>query len=166
MKKKAVSTVIASVMAIALVFALVAIVWGVIVPLVKEQLRGAESCSGIFDKVTINNMYTCYNSTSEELQFSINIGDIDVDEVLVSISIQGTTKSYRLTNEEQTIGDLKLYPSGSVSVKLPEKNSGLTYIATGFSSKPDLIKLAPVINGKQCEPTSSLYDIDDCQALI
>lgn len=163
--KRGISGVITAVIMIALVMALIVIVWSFIVPLVKDQLGDVESCFGVFGKVTINSMYTCYDSSLNNFQFSIKIKDIDVDEVVVSISGEGETKSYTLTNEEQNITGLGPYPSGSGSVKLPEKDAGLTYIATGFSSKPDLIKLAPVINRKQCEDSDSLSEIDDCQAL-
>lgn len=84
--KKAISGVIAAVIMIAVVMAAVIIVWGAVIPMVREQLKGTESCFGIFEKVTINSMYTCYNSSSNSFQFSINIGDIDVEKVIVSIS--------------------------------------------------------------------------------
>jgi len=84
MGKKGISGVIAAVIMIALVMAAVIIVWSVVIPLIKNQLTETESCFGIFGKVTINNMYTCHNSSSNNFQFSINIGDIDVDEVVVT----------------------------------------------------------------------------------
>lgn len=164
--KRGLSTVIATVILIALAMAVVMIVWSVIVPLVKNQLKQTESCFGNFGKITINSRYTCYNFSSNEFQFSINIGDVDVDEVVVSISGEGITKSFRITNEEQAISDLAPYPSGSGNVKLPEKNAGLTYIASGFTDKPDLIQIAPVINGKQCDVSDSLFEIDNCLSLI
>ena len=168
MKKKGISGVITAVIMIAVVMAAVVLVWGVVIPLIKNQLTETESCFGIFGEVTINSMYTCHNSSSNNFQFSINIGDIDVNEVLVSISGKGTMKSFEITNEEQTIANLANYSSGVFGtdlIKLPEKNAGLTYIASGFSEKPDLIQIAPVVKGKQCEISDSLSEIDDCSSL-
>jgi len=163
--KRGLSTVVATVILIALAMTIVMVVWGVVVPLIKNQLKQTESCFGVFEKVTIGSMYTCYDFSSNEFQFSIDIGDIDVDEVVVLISGEGITKSFRITNEEQVIPYLGYYLSDSESVKLPEKNAGLTYTARGFPDKPDLIQIAPVINGKQCEVSDSLSEIDNCLSL-
>jgi len=171
LNKKAISGIVTAVIMIALVMAAAIIVWAVVNNLVSEQLGEAESCFMIFGKVSINNRYTCYNSTENELQFSINIGDIDVDEVLVAISGEGTSKSFKISNTEQSIPNLINYPSGTPTIKLPSKNGGLTYTydltGGGFSMmEPDSIQIAPIIKGKQCETTDSLSDIDNCLSLV
>jgi FlaG/FlaF family flagellin (archaellin) len=166
--KRGLSAVIATLILIALTMTVVLVVWGVVVPLVKEQLEETESCFGVFEKVIIDSMYTCYNFSSNRFQFSINIKDVDVDEVVVSISGEGATKSFKITNEQQTIPGLANYGStgfGTDWIKLPEKNAGLTYIASGFPDKPDFIQIAPVINGKQCDVSDSLSNIDNCLSL-
>ncbi len=160
-EKKGISGVITAVIMVALAMVAVIIVWGVVVPLIKNQLSETESCFGVSGKVTINNMYTCYNSTSENFQFSITIKDIDVEKVLVAVSSKGETKSYTLNNSLNS--DLIGYEGGTTTI--PSKNSGKTYIASGFSEKPDLIQISPVVNGKTCEPTDSLSEIDNCLSL-
>jgi hypothetical protein len=90
---------------------------------------------------------------------------VDIDKVIVSISSAGTTNSYTLTNEEQTIEGLTPYPSGSGDVVLPDKNGGLTYI-TDIETKPDTIRITPVVGGKQCEVSDSLSEIDNCLSLV
>ncbi|MHA1988097.1 MAG: hypothetical protein ACW98D_15790 [Promethearchaeota archaeon] len=159
---KAVSGVIVAVIMIALVMAATVIVWTVVNNLIKGKLGNVESCFGIFEKITINSRYTCYNDTSKEFQFSINIGDIDVDKVIVSISREGTTNSFEIPS---ATSGLVNYPSGSGDVILPGKNSGLTYIYS-VAQSPDLIKIAPIINGKQCEVSDLLLEIDDCSSLV
>ena len=160
--RKALSAVITTLILIALVISAIAIVWVTVANLLTSRLDAAESCMNIFEKVEINELYTCYNSTSSKFQFSINIKDINLDEIIVSISGEGTTKSYTLTNEDQSISGLGPYPSGSGNVKLPGENSGLTYISSDFSSTPDSIKIAPVINGNQCEVSDSVLEIYLC----
>lgn len=163
--KKAISGVITAVIMIALVMVAAIIVWVVVRNIVQGKLEGVESCLGIYEKVTINNMYTCYDSINDEFQFSLSIGDIDINNVIVSVSGAGETKSYTLSNQNQTISGLGPYPSGSGEVILPGRNSGLTYIASDFTEKPDLIQIAAVINGQQCETSDSLSEIDVCSSV-
>lgn len=163
--KKGISGVITVVIMIALVMVVAVIVWVVVRNIVQGQLGGVESCFGVYDKVTINNMYTCYNPTLNEFQFSINIRGADVDSVIVSISGEGTTKSYTITNVNESISGLGPYPSGSGNVTLPEKDGGLTYIENTFTTKPDLVQIAPTMGGNQCEVSDSLAEIDDCASL-
>lgn len=168
--KRGISGVIVAVIMIALVMVTTLIVWAVVTNIIKSKLDYVGSCLGMFEKVTINSRYTCYNSSSNEFQFSINIGDVDIDEVLVSISGDGASKSLKISNEGQPIGNLVNYPDRSTSIILPGKNAGLTYIFNmdggGFSGAPDSIKIAPKIEEEQCEMTDSLSEIDDCQWLI
>ena len=165
---KGLSGVITAVILIALAFSLVTIVWVVVNNLVQEELDDVESCFGVFDEVTINGRYTCYNSISNELQFSINVKDINIEEILIAISGAGTTKSFTITSEEKTIANLANYQStgfGTDQIKLPGKNAGLTYVTNAFSNAPDLIEIAPIINGKQCGVSDSLSEIDNCLSL-
>lgn len=168
-QKKGLSGVITVLILITLVMAATGIIWTVINKIVKESLEEAEACFGNYEEVTINSEYTCYNSIGEgnvNVQFSINIGDIEIDELLISIATEDTSKTFKINNELQGIESLGPYPSDSGDVKLPGKNSGLTYIASGFSSEPVLIRIAPVINNNQCEVYDSLSEIVDCLLLV
>ena len=158
--RKGVSAVIATIILIALVLAAIAIVWVTVTNMLTDRLDAAESCMNIFEKVEINELYTCYNSTSSKFQFSISIKDIDVDEVVVLVSWEGSTSTYTLTDTDQQNIGLTRYPSGG-EVVLPGKNSGLTYI-TNIASTPDSIKITPVINKNQCEVSDSVVEIYSC----
>jgi len=162
---KGLSAVITTLILIALVISAIAIVWVTVTNLLTNRLDAAESCMNIFEKVEINELYTCYNSSSNKFQFSINIREINIEEIIVSVSGEGTTKSYTLTNEARTIEHLANYSFGNFGIdliKLPGKNSGLTYISDYFSSTPDSVKIAPVINGNQCEVSDSVLEIYSC----
>ena len=167
LNKRGVSGVIVTIILVAIVMIAAVIVWGVINNLIKGQAGEIESCFGNFGKISINNQYTCYNTTDNLFQFSLKIEDVDVEKVIVSISGGGTIKSFEITNTEQTISNLANYGSsgfGTDLIKLPGKNSGLTYLSNDamFATKPDSIQISPVINGKQCEVSDSLSDISDC----
>ncbi len=166
--KRGLSGVITVVILIALVFALVSIVWVVVNNLIQSELEDVESCFGVFGEVTINSRYTCYDSISNEFQFSINLKDIEVGNILISISGDGAVKSFTITNEDQQIANLANYKStgfGTDQIKLPGKNAGLTYVTDAFSNAPDSIEIAPIINGKQCDVSDSLSEIDNCLSL-
>lgn len=163
--KRGLSTVVITVIMIALVMVVTTIVWVAVNNLVREEISSSESCFGIFNKVTIGKQYSCYDAANNLVQFSINVGEIDVDEVLVSVSGSAGTKSFKISNEEQEITDLTNY-DGSSLVKLPGKNSGKTYkLSWGLLSEPNMIQIAPVVRGKQCETSDSLQNIESCSLL-
>ncbi len=158
--KKGLSAVITTLILIALTISAIAIVWVTVSNLLTGRLDAAESCMNIFDKVEINERYTCYDAPN--FHFSINIGDIEIEEVIVSVSGGAMTKSYILENNETNISGLGPYPDTSGEVKLPEKNSGRTYVTTDFLAIPDSVKVTPVVNGNQCEVSDSLLEIYSC----
>lgn len=166
--RKGVSGVVAMVIMIALVMAAVGVVWVVVNNLIGEQIEGTESCFGIFDKINIDRGYTCYNSSSKELQFSVNVGDIEVYEIRVAVSSAGTTSSFKLVGDSQ-ISNLKNYPDRTTTIVFPGKNSGRTYLfnmsSAGFSGLPDSIEIAPIIRNKQCGVTDSVSEFDNCLLL-
>jgi len=157
--KKGVSAVVTTVILVVLVLVLVSVVWGVVNNLVTENLESSSSCFGNFEKVEIEGKYTYYDENTDEFQFSVSMKDIDIEELVIVISTKTGTKSYTLTKEEQIIEGLETYPD-IITSKVPDKNSGVTYIASGFAEKPDSIKVAPVINGQQCEASDSLAQIE------
>ncbi|MEK6841939.1 MAG: archaellin/type IV pilin N-terminal domain-containing protein [Nanoarchaeota archaeon] len=167
--KKGLSEVVTVVLFLALAVVMVGVVWAVVNGLVKDKLSQAGSCFDTSGKIMINNRYTCYNSTSKELQLSLSLGDIDVEEILVGISGSGTSISFKLNNGNSQISNLVSYPSRNVNVTLPKKNAGLTYLfnmtGAGFSGSPDSIRIAPIIGTEQCEAADSIEEVDDCQAL-
>ena len=160
MNKKGISGIIAAVIMIALVMALGVVVWNVVSNLVEKQLEETGSCFDVFDKISINNKYTCWNSTSKEVVFSINVGDADIDKILVSISASGQTKSYTLSNDANN--NLIYFPSRDSGVVKPGKNEGLTYITDDFSDAPDSISIYPIIKEKQCDASDTLNSISSC----
>ena len=168
--KKGVSEVIATVILIAIVMAVGAMVWVVVNNFVKEKTGDTKSCLGLFEKVNIENRYTCYNSNSKELQLSLSIDDVDVDEILIGVSGGGSGVNFKIKKEISAVNNVVMYPSRSATtVKLPGKNAGLTYLlditSAGLTNPPDLVEISPVVEGSQCEISDSLDQIDDCSEL-
>ncbi len=169
MNRKGISGIIETVILIALVMALIAVVWVVVNNLVKNQLSNTQSCFNVFDKVTINQRYTCYNQTltKKELQFSVNVGDLDVQDILVAISGSGQSSTFKI-NADNATSNLTYY-NRTWPVNIPGQNQGLTYIyplPSSFSTKPDSLEISPIINGKICGVSSSRQQFDSCSSLV
>ncbi|MCX6750604.1 MAG: hypothetical protein NTZ83_04050 [Candidatus Pacearchaeota archaeon] len=169
--KRALSTVIATVLIILLVVVSTTIVWVFVRNIVVSRTHGVDTCFNVeaSDKVTINDYYTCYNQTSNEVQFSVSITDAQIDSLIVTILIGGNSRSFTLTNNDTVIQDLAPYKGNyGTPVKLPGTNEGRTYVAnftTEFEQgvgKVDWIKIAPVIEEKQCGASDETYQVEDC----
>ncbi len=162
LSKRGLSTIVITVILIALSMAAVVLVWVFVNNMLKKQIGQSESCFGNFDKVEINGQYTCYDSINSLLRFSLMIGDIKADKVIVSVSSANAVKSYEIINGT-AISGLSMYSGDNPdTIILPSKNSGLTYNATGFSSQIDSVQIAPVIGGNACEVSDSISDIEEC----
>jgi len=165
---KAMSEVISGMLMIGLVIVLIATVWVVINNVVGKETKNIESCFGNFDKITINEAYTCYNSSSKETHFSINVGEVTLDELVISISSGGASKTMKLTSTDAGLTYLKTYPDTPGAV-MPENNSGKTYILNmtnaSLTGSPDSIQIASVIGGQKCQTSDSLESIEECSSL-
>lgn len=169
--KKAVSTIIATVILVALVLVAAVSVWAVVNTLISKQSEKSEACFGNFDKVTLNGLYTCYDSVNEKLRFSISMGDIDVEKVVVGVSAEGNTYSFKITHADEDCEGCDYvysYPVPGEDVILPGRNGGKTYVfdLTGAGVTPgygaDQIRIIPVIDGEQCDVSDIINDISNC----
>jgi hypothetical protein len=162
--KKAVSAIVATVILIAIVMAMGVIIWTVVNRMVSTQLEGAENCFGNYGLLTLNSRYTCYNSTSKQLQFSINRGDVELSGIIVAIALPSSSNSYTLTGTSTNVSRFFYNYTRGNFVKMPDINSGLTYRAN-VTEIPDAISIAPIVGTKQCDITDSISNIDDCKSL-
>jgi flagellin-like protein len=166
--KKGLSEIVSVIIIILLVISLSAIVWGVVNKLVKDKTEQISSCfdADFSNSVLFNNDYTCFDSSLKEMQFSLEIGDLDIDKVVISISYGGSSRTFTLTNEDEIITNIFTYPSRQQYVSLPGRNSGKTYIVTEINAFPDWIKVVPYVNGKQCETSDTINNPYDCDLFI
>jgi flagellin-like protein len=160
--KRGISSIIATLLLIVLTIVLVVIVWTVVNSLISSKINQSSACFGNFNTISLNGQYTCYNTTTSPfVQFSLNIGDISVDGVIISISSGGQSKSITITNTPKVIANLTYY-NGTASVVLPGKNSGMTYYYNWSGPAPGSIQIAPIIKGQQCAASDTLTTIDNC----
>lgn len=170
MNKKGLSAIIITLILISLSLVIVVVVWNVVNNLVNEKLEKAGSCFNVFEKAELNRQYTCYKS-SGEIWVSINIGESEIDSIVVSISANGEGKSFTITNEEKTIPNVANYNSegfGIDLIKLPGKNGGATYVydwGSTLMEEPDSVQIIPTIGGNQCEVSDTVSTFDNCELI-
>ena len=160
--KKGLSGIVAAVIMIALVMVVAGIVWGVVTNLVSERLEDAGTCLDVLGTLSLQGQYTCHDTSADELYVSIGVGEVDLEKIIISISGAGSSSSYEL-NDTSGSPQLKNYTGGTL-VKMPEKNSGLTY-RLPMADRPDEIRLIPVIAGQQCDVADSTTIITSCSLI-
>ncbi|MBW6442792.1 hypothetical protein K0A97_03395 [Patescibacteria group bacterium] len=166
--KGGMSPIIATVLLIALVIVMVSVLWIVITTFISNETDPTTACFGILDKVKLD--YACYNVIDNSTTFYISIGDIEVEEILVSISSNDDGRTFVIKNEKLVIDDVDFFPAQDGNVSLPSKNSGYRYKLYGFSSShpsrmqgmPEIIQISPLVNGHQCEVSSTINPIYNC----
>jgi hypothetical protein len=166
--RKGLSTIVVTLLLIVLSIAAVGLVWTFISSMVKGQIKNSEACYGNYEKIKINGEYTCYEQSGSNyyLRFAIGLADVRPEKLIVAISSAGETKSYTITNVTSTTTGLVRYPSNSTSVALPEKNGGFTYKTGAFAGPITSMKIAPVMNGVQCDVSDSITEFVNCILLV
>lgn len=144
--RKGISGVITTIILVAIVLVLLGIIFSVIIPMVKKNIEHASACSppDIIGKISLNKLNTCYDSSAKTMKVSIEIEDLEYDKILVYISTGGNSITKEILKTEQA------------------QNSGKTYSYTNINSKPDTIKLVPVIQGEQCDIIDSINEVATC----
>ncbi|MBU2616694.1 MAG: hypothetical protein KKB79_01795, partial [Nanoarchaeota archaeon] len=152
---------------VAMTIVAVSIVWSVTQNLVDDQTSGAKACFDILGKVSFNDQNTCYTGLETEvqtLQFSIDIGDVYVDAVVIGISEATKNTNLELNLTTSQIDYLTMYDE-STDISLPGRNSGSTYIfdmeGAEFTFVPEL-RITPKINGTFCDTSDVMTNVPQC----
>ena len=160
--RKALSGIIVTLLLIALTLVIAGVVFKITKEIIGKNIEKSKAC-GIdnFDKISINSNYVCYDQSTDKVVFSINLEDIEIDKLLISISDETDSDIFEIDYTPRNLG-LVDYPNRNVLVTLPNKKSGKTYIATGIIKEPTQIQIVPVINGEQCPIFDTINSIPDC----
>jgi len=160
--KKGLSAIVSSLLMVLLVIVIVGVVWGIVNNIIKDQTD--TSCFGNYGKIKFNNDYTCYNSLTNELQFSIDVGDIEVEKLIIDlVDIDGSESI-----EIPTSNNPKIKRYNGVygeTILLPAKNGGKTYVIKDYG-EIDSIRVSPFINGQRCEVSDSVNEFYDCALMV
>ena len=146
--KGGMSDVVATIVMITLTIVVVSIVWTSVNGIIKNQTSKAKDCFKEYGQLTLDPSYTCFNQSEGKFYFLIKRENIDIDQILVGISSDGSPKDIYInaTNANYIIMD---------------KNSARRY-NDSFSTVPTVISIFPIVNGRQCEQADSLTQIENC----
>lgn len=161
MNKKGLSQIVATMLLILLTVGMIAGIWVTINAFVTDKLESTKSCYGLFEKININDEFTCYNSTGEYVKLSIEVKDIDLTALLISVNYGDNADTYTLTNKSQIIQNISFYKSIEQEVKMPGKESGKTYIINK-TGVPEKIEIAPKVNNEICEVIDFIENVPTC----
>ncbi len=135
MKKKGISTVIATVLIILITVAAVTIVWAVVIPMIREKTTGITSCSDAVQEVTITG--AC--KTGNQIKFTVSHGasDIGLDSIkVIPYNADGDT----ITGQEIT--------------DLPGTNEEKQITTTNVAVGAEKVAFALVVSGEECLATN------------
>ena len=170
MKKKGLSAVIVTLLLTTLAVSLIVIVGLTIRGIVGDEADQSKKCFGDFSnlgKVTFDSRNTCYNKTSDEIQFSIRRGDVEIDGISVFISSGRETVPLRLTDEERKFDSLRYYGGtyGS-AVKLPPNEGTSTYVYgwnVARRGNVSRLEIRPVVGGTECSASDVIRTFYNCR---
>ena len=160
--KKALSEVVTTIIIITLVIVVGGVIWMIAGNFATENLGKAKSCYNLFEKIQINDDYTCYNSSAQIMQISLSRGEISLDYLTIAISLEESSTIFELEDIEVVVLGVTNYPDGSEGVGLPGNSSGKTYLVQNIIEKPIQIEIAPVVAGTRCSTIDETNTIVNC----
>lgn len=134
--KKGVSAVVATVLIVLITFMAVGLVWGIILPMVKESLSKGASCFELRDYVKIiEGDYTCYNTAGGQTKIMMERGmeNISIGGFRVSIFAGGSSTTYNVVPGSTEVGMLN-----GGDVEIPKPGEARTYIFNITGGKAEI----------------------------
>ena len=155
--KKGLSAIVSTVLIILITVAAVAIIWAAIMPMIKDQLYTGLVCRTAVQQITlVDSGYTCLENDTLSVQIKHGREAIDLVDVQILTSINGTTVSYFLMKDADDVDTID---------DLPDVNEAKTYIIDDVDKDMESIEIAPVIatgaTTKICDVTSKV-EIRSC----
>ncbi|MEK6873795.1 MAG: hypothetical protein AABW91_03040 [Nanoarchaeota archaeon] len=141
--KKAVSSIIASVLLILITIVSISVLTFVIIPFVKNSLNEGTNCFQVIDKIEIINEASCYTLSPETSKIKVKAGNINLEGIYLIIEKNGDEVSYEIKNNSM-ISDI----NNGDALKLPSSGGGeRTY---NFNFKSTKAGVGIIINDKRC----------------
>ncbi len=161
--KRALSSVVVTMLLVLLTLTLTGILYSIINPLVQNNLKKSKICLEMMDKVELSSSDTCYDNAQKKLLFLVDVKDTEtIDRLDIVISNNQTQKSINLTKTPQTSNGLSYYDSPG-AVEMPGKKSGILYDYTWADTYPPVsIEMIPSIEGFTCSGSDLISQIPLC----
>jgi flagellin-like protein len=165
-KKRGLSGIITVVILIAIVLVAGGVVWNIVNNLVDDKLNEASSCFEIFEKISFNREWICYNLSSKEILVSLARKDVELERVDITINSGDSFQTFEIPGNNSYTKPYK--GDYSENILLPGKNSGKTYVVNlsgaGFYQNPVSMIAYSVVNKKQCQASDKITEIPDCSS--
>lgn len=161
-KRKGLSAIVSTLLLIFITIVAIVVVWEVINPFINKGLEGTGSCYKILDNVHLNNDWTCYNSSSDQMQFSIELKESTLKGVLVSIVLGDYSRTFIINNESSLVENVSYLGEAPGEISLPSEEGAKTYVLNNVSTKPTSIEIAAISEKKQCDVSDSIDTIYVC----
>ncbi len=155
MRKKGVSPVIATILLILIAVSAVAIVFQVIIPMVKENLEEGKSCFELRDYIEVesSNQYSCYNNDETRLMISRGVKDYSIEGIAVSLFLEGESNRYDIKEGADSIEMLDYS-----NVIIPSPGEARTYVFPVTATRAEIAVIIDEDN--VCNSLS--YNIPPC----
>jgi hypothetical protein len=135
MRKKAVSTLVATVLLVLITIAAVGIIWGAIMPIIRTNIEKSQKCFdvGLELKKTGN---TCFDPYAGELYIQVSRGEnpVDISDIQIQVGYAGTTRSIRISNSTYVIVNNNTIPGQNEEVKYTINTSALNMDYVDYAS--------------------------------
>ncbi len=168
--KKALSAVVTTLILVMVSIAGIALVWASTRGVINKQIKSSEACYGIEEKIEFDSKNTCYGKQGNDyyVRFQVNVKDVELQKLIISVSSNSEQQGYTLTNETQDPGVLGLerYPNADADLVVPGINQGFSYKTETFDEIIDNIEITPVIDDYQCGIADSISGLEDCALLV
>ena len=186
--KRAVSTLVATVLLILIVVAAVAIIWGAIMPMMTTAMDIGRACLNS-QGLTINSEggYTCASLTNASVMVSRSAENFEVAGVKLALSAGGVTKSVTIRVGDTSLGldpmnknflstVIMMGNEASHTLQIPGSNEERTYVINTKSTdantlslqlpgKPEKASIAVIVKvgntEKECS-VSSIVTLNQC----
>lgn len=104
-RKKAVSSIVATVLLLLITVVAVGIIWGLIMPLLQEKIMEfSQSCINVKVRINTKEGYTCFHAGRDEASVMISRGPEDFELYAVQIILAGEGTSEKFEFAEDTVG--------------------------------------------------------------
>jgi len=158
------SEVVSTVLMILISVIAITIIAVFVVNFVKNKTESSK-CFDVLDMVEIENnpTYNCYDNINKVQNVQVHFSQANLSLDGFKIEIGGAdTKGITITRTSHS-PEATMYENPTGPVELPGDNEERTYKVTGISTKPDILRVYPILKGgKICQSSGSMTNIGLC----
>lgn len=161
-KKRGLSTVIATVLILMLTISMVAILYGLIIPMIREQLEKAKFCNDARGALEIETdpEFSCHNPSNTTVMIKLSSSEMDLKGILISLKSKESAEVYTLKSNTIVLGVAMKNQEPSVPLELPQKGGAKSYVFNLANSTS--IEVAAIVGSKLYYCDSAEEKIEQC----